>query len=94
VILQATGDLAGAMRLHKTGGRSVQAQNDPPGCLKPGDQAVILRATGDLDGAMRLYKEQEAKICRSSTTPPGCKAAWGIRLILRDTETWRGPCST
>jgi hypothetical protein len=71
LILHATGDLDGAMRLHKEQEAICRRLNDPIGLHHSlGNQAVILQATGDLDGAMRLHKEQEA-ICRRLNDPKG-----------------------
>ncbi len=71
MILKATGDRDGAMRLHQEEEAICRRLNDPAGlqaCL--GNQALILQATGDLDGAMRLHQEQEA-ICRRLNDPNG-----------------------
>jgi hypothetical protein len=71
VILRATGDLDGAMRLLKEQEAICRRLNDPAGLSRSlGNQALILKATGGLDGAMRLLKEQEA-ICRRLNDPNG-----------------------
>ncbi len=86
VILQATGDLDGAMRLHQEKEAICRRLNDPAGLSRSlGNQAVILQATGDRDGAMRLLKEQEA-ICRRLNDPAGLQACLGNQaLILKAT---------
>ena len=86
MILKATGDLDGAMRLHKEEEAICRRLNDPAGLSRSlGNQALILEDTGDLDGAMRLLKEEEA-ICRRLNDPAGLSRSLGNQaLILKDT---------
>jgi tetratricopeptide (TPR) repeat protein len=86
LILQAGGDLDGAMRLLKEQEAICRHLNDPAGLQRSlGNQALILKATGDLDGAMRLLKEAEA-ICRRLNDPAGLQRSLGNQaLILKAT---------
>ncbi len=92
LILRATGDLDGAMRLLKEQEAICRRLNDPAGlsaCL--GNQALILQDTGDLDGAMRLHKEEEA-ICRRLNDPAGLQRSLGNQaVILQKTPTTLTP---
>jgi len=75
LILRATGDLDGAMRLLKEQEAICRRLNDPAGLSRSlGNQALILQDTGDLDGAMRLHKEHEA-ICRRLNDPAGLSSS-------------------
>ncbi len=86
VILRATGDLDGAMRLLEEQEAICRRLNDPEGLSRSLDnQAMILMDIGDLDGAMRLHKEAEA-ICRRLNDPAGLsRSLGGQALILRAT---------
>ncbi len=82
LVLRATGDLDGAMRLLKEQEAICRRLNDPAGLSRSlGNQALILQDTGDLDGAMRLLKEQEA-ICRRLNDPAGLQASLGNQAVI------------
>ena len=85
-ILRNTGDLDGAMELHKEREAICRRLNDPAELSRSlGNQAWILRSTGDLDGATMLHKEEEA-ICLRLNDPAGLQGSLGNQaLILRDT---------
>ena len=85
VILEQTGDLNGAMRLHEEEEAICRRFNDAAGLSRSlGNQAGILKATGDLDGAMRLHKEEEA-ICRRLNDPAGLQASLGNQALILQT---------
>ena len=79
LILQARGDLDGAMALHKEAGATL------PRARQQGGAASVARqpggdpqARGDLDGAMALLKEQE-RLCRELGNKRGCKPRLAAR---------------
>jgi tetratricopeptide (TPR) repeat protein len=86
VILQARGDLDGAMALYREQERLCRELGDKDGLQTSlAGQGVILRARGDLDGAMALYREQE-RLCRELGDKDGLQtslAGQGVILQAR-----------
>jgi hypothetical protein len=79
MIRKATGDLDGALRLHREEEAICRRLNDPAGLQRSlGDQAMVRKMVGDLDEALRLHREEEA-ICRRTGDPAGLGPAWAIR---------------
>ncbi|MFM8173698.1 MAG: hypothetical protein ACKN81_09150, partial [Pirellulaceae bacterium] len=86
LILEAQGDLAGAMALHKEQEAICRRLNNPDGLQASlGNQGLILQLQGDLAGAMALHREKEA-ICRRLNNPDGLArslASQGVLLGLQ-----------
>ena len=66
LILQARGDLDGAMALHKQEEQLCRELGNKDGLQASlGNQALILQARGDLDGAMALHKARGTTLPRA-----------------------------
>lgn len=81
-ILQVSGDLDGAMVLHKEGAQICQRLGNLDGLAATlGNQAGILEVRGDLDGAMALLKKAE-QICRQLGSLDGLSAMLGNQALI------------
>jgi tetratricopeptide (TPR) repeat protein len=82
VILQARGDLGGAMTLHKEEEQICRKLSNLDGLSRTlGNQAVILHKRGDLEGAMTLHKEEE-RICRQLGDLDGLSRVLGHQALI------------
>lgn len=84
--LYSSGDMGGALVLHKEAERISRESNDFNGLqLSLGNQAAILYARGDLDGAMALVTEKES-ICRQLGYLDDLGAALGYKALILKTH--------
>ena len=82
LVLAATGNFAGSMKLLKEEEAICRRLNDYTGLNGIlGNQALILQNTGDLESAIKLLEEQEA-ICRRLDDSDGLQRRLGNKALI------------
>ncbi len=82
LILQARGDLDGAMAAHKEEERLCRELGDKEGLSRSlGNQALIVRSRGKLEEAMVLHKEEE-RLCRELGNKAGLSRSLGNQAVI------------